>query len=268
MSETPQSGNPESLAPGLGRAFAAGLPWERITMWAALGLLLYVMRDFFFVIFMTFLLCYCVRRVVNMALAWFPRGWRTLWVDRGITITVFIAMLTVLASLLGTLIPKIVEQSRIVFFKIEHAEWQVEFDRLLRQTVGDYLWGRSFSQPSGATRKIVNAGVTSIRSKTCAFSSTDIRQVPYLLPSEIVHSEHTKRVGRCGRFERFHDLLNPIAGYSYVPHAFRPSDWCFPAQLMPIPPLSSSASSPASRREFLRGLCARFAGLLSYDSHR
>ena len=89
MNENPQSGRPESNAPKGGWGFLAGMPWERITMWVALGLLLYVMRDFFFVIFMTFLLCYFVRRVVNLTLAWFPPGRRTHWVDRGITVTVF-----------------------------------------------------------------------------------------------------------------------------------------------------------------------------------
>ncbi len=113
-----------------------------------------VMRDFFLVIFMTFLLCYFVRRVVNMALAWIPPSWRTLWVDRGITITIFVALLAVLAGLLGTLVPKIVEQSRTVFFKIEHAEWQVEFDGLLHRTVGAYCGGdRLEILPTRDTRK-------------------------------------------------------------------------------------------------------------------
>ena len=144
MSETPKRGTSESPAPGRGWGFLVDLPWERITMWLALGLLLYVMRDFFLVIFMTFLLCYFVRRMVNVALAWLPPGRRTVWFDRGITIMVFVALLAAFVGLLGTLVPKIVEQSRTVFFKIEHAEWQVEFDGLLRRTVGEYLWRRSF----------------------------------------------------------------------------------------------------------------------------
>ena len=53
-------------------------------------------------------------------------------------------LLAAFVGMLGTLVPKIVEQSRTVFFKIEHAEWQVEFDGLLRRTVGGCLWRRSF----------------------------------------------------------------------------------------------------------------------------
>ena len=122
-----------------GNAWRCGPAWRRCCI---------CLRDFFFLIFTTFLLSYFVRRTVNLMLAWSPVERRTRWLDRGATIMVYIAVLAVFAGFLMVWVPKAFEQGREVVLQIEHAQWQVEFDSLLRRTMGEYLLRRESGDPT------------------------------------------------------------------------------------------------------------------------
>ena len=45
--------------------FLEWLPWEKLTIWALFLLLVYSLRSFFFIVFMTFIIAYSMRGLVD-----------------------------------------------------------------------------------------------------------------------------------------------------------------------------------------------------------
>ena len=87
--------NPEPSESSLRRpsAFLEWLPWEKLTIWGSVLLIIYLLRDFFFLIFMTFILTYILRSVIVRVL-WLIRHKREEpWLERLLAVVCFLLLL-------------------------------------------------------------------------------------------------------------------------------------------------------------------------------
>ncbi|MCU0723524.1 MAG: hypothetical protein MUC63_07905, partial [Planctomycetes bacterium] len=129
-------GGPEGLSPSKTAIlepdpfrFAKRLPWEKITIWVIFLLLLYFMRSFFGIIFLTFILSYIAATLV---------GWVSSKAGIGdkpdhparypITVGVFLAFLGFLAGAGYLVFPNLIEQGRLL---VEQAQALIPRQKVL-----------------------------------------------------------------------------------------------------------------------------------------
>ncbi len=144
MGETQgQSVNAEATEAG-GLRFLQDLPWERMTTWAVVLLVLYLLRGFFFILVATFLMCYFIRQAVNLVLRRVPASARTAWLERLVTMLAFVVLLGGLVVFMALLISPAVEQGRMILARVESTTAQEEFERILQRTIGRYLFFRRY----------------------------------------------------------------------------------------------------------------------------
>src|SRR5262245_35234815 len=93
--------DPALRAPKRGNSFFEWFPWEKLTIWGLFLLLVYALREFFTVIFLTFLFSYIMTNVVRSIMRVISPGKERLWLYR---ICVVISFILLLASLSGVVI--------------------------------------------------------------------------------------------------------------------------------------------------------------------
>jgi predicted PurR-regulated permease PerM len=89
---------PEPTAPGKGSpaGFLSWFPWEKVLIWGLFLLAVYVLRHFFFIIFMTFMTTYIMTNVVKRVTRLLsPRSERA-WLQRVVTVFAFALLIAVL----------------------------------------------------------------------------------------------------------------------------------------------------------------------------
>lgn len=122
------------------------LPWEKILIWGLFLLLVYTLRHFFFIIFMTFILSYVmrstVRRVMKVARV---RGEKP-WLERGVAIVTFVLLLGGLYLAGSLLAPQLYRQGEALVQRVTQIEPQKELNNVLTNTVGAYLFRREFGE--------------------------------------------------------------------------------------------------------------------------
>lgn len=131
--------------PPSGLEFFNRLPWERIVTWAVVLLVVYVLRDFFFVVFSTFLICYFVRRAIDLILKRVPVERQTVFVQRSTTVGVFAFFIAAFVGLAWLIFPVLLSQAKAVLLRVEETNIQAESDKLLNRTVGGFLYQRQFA---------------------------------------------------------------------------------------------------------------------------
>jgi predicted PurR-regulated permease PerM len=125
-------------------SFLAWLPWEKITIWGLFLLAVYTLRHFFFIIFMTFIVAYIMRGIVQrIARVLSPRRERA-WLERILAVICFALLLFggyEVGSFLG---PTIKTQAEALFGRVTNLDPQREFNTILNKTVGAFLFSREF----------------------------------------------------------------------------------------------------------------------------
>jgi predicted PurR-regulated permease PerM len=115
--------------------------------WSVLAAILYALRNVLLVAFLTFLLSYLVRVVVGaLARRLRPRR-ESPGLERGLTLGVFLGLVTVawgLGSLVG---PQLATQSRLLLAEVRQLEPEETLTLVLAQTVGAYLFARKYGHP-------------------------------------------------------------------------------------------------------------------------
>jgi predicted PurR-regulated permease PerM len=147
MPEMPEQDDPIQTMvrrPASGLEFLNRLHWERIVTWGVVFLVLYLLRDFFFVVFATFLFCYFGQRFAGLILKLVPQQQQTVGVMRATVVGVFLVFLVLFAGLLLAICPELFRQGRAVMLRVESTNIQAEFDKVLVRTVGSFLFRRQF----------------------------------------------------------------------------------------------------------------------------
>lgn len=95
-SDPPAFAAPEAPRPAGLVAFLDWLPWERLLIWSLFLLGVYVLRHFFFIIFMTFLIAYGMCSVVAAAMRVLSPHRARPWLQRLVVVVSFVLLLGVL----------------------------------------------------------------------------------------------------------------------------------------------------------------------------
>jgi len=120
------------------------VPWVSILTWTGAFLLLYALHDVFAIAFIAFLLVYLVRALVVPVAHRISPGEERPWLERGLTLATFAAIVVLLwglGSLVGT---HLIQQGRLLIADVEHLQPDDLLDKLLARTVGAYLFEKSY----------------------------------------------------------------------------------------------------------------------------
>lgn len=109
----------EPEGPATGLEYLNRLPWERMVTWAVVLFVLYWLRDFFFVIFATFVTCYFVRRLTVALLRRIPQQRHTVTLERAATLGVILMLLGLFLGLLLAICPELFKQAQAVLCRAE-----------------------------------------------------------------------------------------------------------------------------------------------------
>lgn len=134
-------------------AFLQWLPWEKLTIWALFLMIVYALRHFFLIIFLTFIVSYMMRSVVERLCGWItPTGPRP-WLERLLAVACFALFLWGLYGTGKYFGPKLIEQGQALLGRLTRLNPEREFATLLSKTVGAYLFRRDYGDPSDARYK-------------------------------------------------------------------------------------------------------------------
>jgi len=120
-----------------------------VTIWGLFLLAVYVLRSFFFIVFMTFIVAYTMRGVVvRIARILSPRHERV-WLERILAVICFTALLAAIAGVGRYIGPELFDQGKRLVAKVETLIENPEekFDEVLRDTLGRYLVLDQYGEP-------------------------------------------------------------------------------------------------------------------------
>jgi predicted PurR-regulated permease PerM len=126
----------------------SGLPWERWLIWAAFLGLMYVLRDLFLIIFLTFLLTYFLRNAVVRIGFWLSPSRPQVWLERTLAVLCWCLVIVGLYGVAAWLGPKLISQGEALVARVSKVNPSTELDELLTRTVGAYLFERDYGGPS------------------------------------------------------------------------------------------------------------------------
>ncbi len=127
-----KSSNPPSFSEQLAR-----FPWEKTFTWGVFLWLVYVLRDFFPLIFLTFIFSYIAGNVVRKIISVVPFEVSSL-VYKILTVVVFLIFLLLLYGLVAFLRKPFEEQLKSLRFALRGQNPQALVDDLLHETVGSW----------------------------------------------------------------------------------------------------------------------------------
>ena len=120
------------------------LNWEKLIIWSAALLLLYSMRQLFFVAFFTFVFCYVIRNAVVTIRKSVFRNAQSLWLDRGITLGVLTTAAVALIATAALVFPIIMKEFRVLSAVVEETQPSDVENAILQGTVGNFLFSREY----------------------------------------------------------------------------------------------------------------------------
>ncbi|MEW4489512.1 AI-2E family transporter [Thalassoglobus sp. JC818] len=124
--------------------FLSRTHWQRWVIWGLFIFLVYELRDFFFIAFVTFLLCYIVRAIVTALTKRLSPGHERVWLDRLLTLGTFAVIASVIAGAVLWIGPQIIQQSRALLVRQQFSSPQNALEGLLNRTVGSVLMWQQY----------------------------------------------------------------------------------------------------------------------------
>ena len=126
--------------------FLEWLPWEKLTIWALFLLLVYSLRSFFFIVFMTFILAYSMRGLVDWLAKLISPDEEKAWLHRLLTVGCFLGLIGGGYGVGSFFVPRLVDQVEMVIPRAEELASNPggKLDEVLRDTLGHYLAGEKY----------------------------------------------------------------------------------------------------------------------------
>lgn len=121
--------------------------WERIVVWGVFFGVLYLLRDFLFVLLMTFLISYVVRGFVSQFLRRLRiRSDRPI-VEKAATLFAYIVLFFSMVVVINLLGPNLVNQSQALLVRLQTMKPQEQLSNLLSRTLGAYFFWKEYGKP-------------------------------------------------------------------------------------------------------------------------
>jgi len=137
---TPAQVTPASQKP----SFLEWLPWEKLLIWGLFLILVYTLRHFFFIIFMTFMLTYIMRGVVRRVSATLRPGRESIWLERGLTVAFFGLFMLGLFGAGRYIGPNLIQQAEVLVDRVTLLNPVNEYNNLVAKTVGAYIFSKNY----------------------------------------------------------------------------------------------------------------------------
>ena len=121
---------------------------KRLVIWGLFFLVLYLIRDFIFVVFMTFVISYLALNIVGFCLRWLSPGVERTWLRRLLTLGVFVLGPILIITIGIIVLPPLIAQGQRLAGWLIHVTPEAEVSRLLEQYVGPAEFRRQFGGPN------------------------------------------------------------------------------------------------------------------------
>jgi predicted PurR-regulated permease PerM len=126
----------------------ATAPWENLILWGLFFLVLCLLRNLLLVIFLTFMLCFVVRSIVNLvARRFWPEGDRP-WLERLLIVGLFFLLFIGVWAAARVIGPFAVVECRQLAERVSKVDPNYEFQQVLNRTVGVYAFRRQYGSPA------------------------------------------------------------------------------------------------------------------------
>lgn len=122
------------------------IPWGRLIIWGSFLSTLYILRHFFLVIFLTFIVSYSMRSLVDwVMIRFFPR-FQKRWLEIVLTIICFLGLLGGLYGVGAYLIPELTRQGQEFVRKVANPKKspKAQFDEFLTNSIGRWLFSQKY----------------------------------------------------------------------------------------------------------------------------
>lgn len=135
-----------SPSPSTQFSFLHKLPWEKVIIWSAFLGIIYVLRHFFFIIFLTFLLSYSMRTLVVRLCRPFAASRRRGWIETAVAFFCFLTLVIGLYRVGTMIIPELARQGQALAKRVASPKRspQAQFDEYLTSTVGRWLFQQKY----------------------------------------------------------------------------------------------------------------------------
>ena len=121
--------------------------WQKPLIWGSFLLLVYLLREFFLIGFLTFLICFIVRSLVGVVTRRFGLDRQARGVDLSLTICIFLVILCTLYGLGRVFVPRVVRQGKSLVMQMKNLNAASVQNAILARTVGTWEFGRQFGAP-------------------------------------------------------------------------------------------------------------------------
>lgn len=119
------------------------IPWEKILIWSLFLALVFVMRHFFLIIFLTFITSYIMRNIV-VRIAGMISSRPNIWLERGITVVCFLLLLFGLYETGAFFGPKLIAQAQALAGRATQMDPKRELENALGRAVGPWLFRKNY----------------------------------------------------------------------------------------------------------------------------
>ncbi len=128
----------------------ASLPtwWHKPIIWGGFLALLYLLRDFFLIGFLTFLICFIVRGLVRTLARRFAGGHENRWLELGLTLSIFLAFCLILYGLGRYFVPQFIRDGQSLLAEVQNTSPEQFQNVLLSNTVGEWQLRSQMGDPS------------------------------------------------------------------------------------------------------------------------
>lgn len=124
--------------------------WYKPLIWGTFLALLYVLRGFFLIGFLTFLICFIVRSVVGFLVRRIAPASKSRGLDLVLTLAVLLGICLGLYGLGRYFVPQLIRQGKSLLVQIQDSSAEQLRDTLLANTVGAWRFQRQFGKPEDA----------------------------------------------------------------------------------------------------------------------
>jgi predicted PurR-regulated permease PerM len=127
-------------------SFLNKLPWEKLIIWSLFLSMIYVLRHFFFIIFLTFLLSYSMRTLVVRLCRPFSGNRLLPWIETVVAFFCFLGLVVGIIGIGSLVAPELAQQGQTLARRIASPERspQAQFDEYLTNSVGRWLFQQKY----------------------------------------------------------------------------------------------------------------------------
>lgn len=116
------------------------LPWEKLLIWGLFLGAVYLLRHFFFIMLMTFLISMAMRRVILRVTRLISPSKERPWLERTVAVLGFLVLLVGMGAAANFVVPRLFRQSQELVGRIGRFDPEQELQRMLQETVGAVLF--------------------------------------------------------------------------------------------------------------------------------